>query len=102
MMSTATAPALKSVEVFKDSVSLFRCDYGANPGPQTFVVVCHDGAVLWGQRLPEVFDRSGEAITLPEIVADKVVVTYAGGTVDELICGTALSHPVSYKMEAGH
>src|SRR6185503_11925889 len=88
-MSTASAPALKSVEVFKDSVSLFRCDYGANPGPQTFVVVCPDGAVLWGERLPEMTDRRGEAIALPEIVADKVVVTHAGGTVNELICGDA-------------
>ena len=85
-MSTATASALKSVEVFKDNVSLFRCDYGANPVPQTFVVVCPDSAVLWGQRLPGMTDQRGEPITLPEIVADKVVVTHAGGKIHELIC----------------
>ena len=101
-MSTATAPALKSVEVFKDSVSLFRCDYGANPGPQTFVVVCPDGAVLWGQRLPEMTDQRGEAITLPEIVADKVVVTHAGGTVDELVCSDAPAQTEGGGTEAGH
>ena len=101
-MSTATAPALKSVEVFKDSESLLRVDFGANPSPQTFVVVCPDGAVLWGQRLPEVVDRSGEAITLPEIVADKVVVTHAGGEVDELICNDAPAQFEGSKMEARH
>jgi hypothetical protein len=85
-MSTATALALKSLEAFKDSVSLFRFDFGANPGRHPFVVVCPDGSVLWGQRLPETTDRRGEAVTLPEIVADKVVVTHTGGAVDELIC----------------
>lgn len=85
-MSTATAPALKSLEVFKGGVSLLRCDYGASPSPQTFVVVCPNGAVLWGQRLPAMVDQRGETIALPEIVADKVVVTHRGGTVDELIC----------------
>ncbi len=101
-MSTATAPALKSVEVFKDSVSLFRCDYGANPGPQTFVVVCPDGVVLWGQRLSEMTDRRGEAITLPEIVADKVVVTHAGGNIDELVCAGLSLQPEGSRTEADH
>jgi hypothetical protein len=88
-MSTATAPALKSIEAFKGSVSLFRFDFGNNPGPYPFVVVCPDGSLLWGQRLPESTDRRGEPIMLPEIVADKVVVRHTGGTVDELVCNGA-------------
>lgn len=101
-MSTATAPTLKSLEVFKGGVSLLRCDYGAIPASQSFVVVCPDGAILWGQRLPEMTDQRGEAITLPEIVADKVVVTRAGGTVDELVCRDAPAQTEDGGTEAGH
>jgi hypothetical protein len=85
-MATATAPALKSVEVFKGDVSLLRWDVGNNPGPYPFVIICPDGAILWGQQLPETTDHRGEIIALPEIVADRVVVTQAGGTVEELTC----------------
>ena len=85
-MTTATAPALKSVEVFKDNMSLLRWDAGNHPRPYPFVVVCPDGTILWGQRLPEITDHRGEIVALPEIVADRVVVTRAGGTVEELIC----------------
>lgn len=88
-MSTATAPAspaLKSVEAFRDDVSLFRCDFGDYSGPDTFVITCTDGALLWGHRLPETTDRQGRARTLSEIVADKVIVTHTGGAIEELIC----------------
>jgi hypothetical protein len=85
-MATGTATGLKSVEVFKDGVSLCRWDAGANPVPFPCVVVCPDGRFLFGKRLPERTDNRGEPIALPEIVADKVVVTHTSGTVDELIC----------------
>jgi hypothetical protein len=101
-LSTAIAPALKSIEVFKDSVALFRCDYGTNPGPQTFVVLCPDGSILWGQRLPAEADRSGQLVTLPEIVADEVVVTRAGGAVEELICNGLPTQSGEDAMEVGN
>ena len=93
-MATGTATGLKWVEVFKGGMSLLRWDAGSQPGPYPFVVVCPDGAILWGQRLPETTDLRGKSITLPEIVADKVVVTHTGGTVDELICNDS---PVKLK-----
>jgi hypothetical protein len=88
-MSTATAlatPALKSVEVFRNAVSLFRCDYGAQAGAYPFVVTCPDGTVLWGQQLPEATDQQGKAVSLPGIVADKVVITHADGAIEEQSC----------------
>lgn len=85
-MSTATTPALKSVEAFRDEVSLFRCDYGAQVAAYPFVITCPDGTLLWGQRLPATPEQQGKARTLPEFVADKVVVTHAGGRVEELNC----------------
>lgn len=88
-MSTATAPAaqtLKSVEIFREDVSLLRCDYVDNPGSFGFHVACPDGTSLWGQQLTETPDQRGEPRLLPVIVADKVVVTQSGKVVEELIC----------------
>jgi hypothetical protein len=86
-MSTATAPALKSVEAFRADVSLFRCDLGAPVSAYPFVITCPDGTVLWGQRLPETTDQADKKTrTLPEIVADKVMVTHASGWIEELVC----------------
>jgi hypothetical protein len=51
-MSTAAAPplmtteTLKSIELFREGVSLLRYDFGANNEPCAFVVNCPDGISL--------------------------------------------------------
>jgi hypothetical protein len=93
--ATASAPALpmafQSVEAFRDDVSLLRCEFGGRSSPYTFVITCPDGALMWGEQLPETTDHNGNPIALPKIVADKVVITHVNGAIEELICQDTVS-----------
>jgi hypothetical protein len=89
--ATASAPAFQSVEAFRDNTSLLRCEFGGRFNPYTFVITCPDGTLMWGEQLPLATDNKGHTISLPEIVADKVILTHADGTIEELICQDAVA-----------
>ena len=91
-MSTATAPAVNFVEVFRNDVSLVRCHFSEHDVPYPFVITCPDGKLLWGPGLTEITDQEAQANTLPEIVADKVVLKHAHGEIEELLCQDALTN----------
>jgi hypothetical protein len=89
-MSTATAgapttAAVKSIELFLEGVTLLRYDFGASNEHCSFVVNCPDGTSLWCQQTPEI-DQQGKVHTLPEIIADRVVMTYVDGKSEERVC----------------
>jgi hypothetical protein len=102
-MSTATAPTttapVKSIELFREEISLLRYDFGASNDPCSFAVVCPDGTSLWCEQLPET-DQRGKVHSLPEIVADRIVMTYVDGKTEERVCQNAEPEPKREKSSS--